>query len=68
MLIFLPIPNRYPFTGKSKGGKGSSSGSHPHHVDYQEAMAVIDIELYWEKLEEVVNNQRHFFVQHVNVR
>ena len=67
-MIFLPIPNRYPFTGKSKGGKGSSSGSHPHHVDYQEAMAVIDIELYWEKLEEVVNNQRHFFVQHVNVR
>lgn len=54
--------------GKSKGGKGSSSRSHAHHVDYQDVINVIDIESYWNKLEEVINNQRHFFVQHINIR
>ena len=56
------------FLGKSKGGKGSSSRSHAHHVDYQDVINVIDIESYWNKLEEVINNQRHFFVQHINIR
>ena len=56
------------FLGKSKGGKGSSSKSHANHVDYQDVINVIDIESYWNKLEEVINNQRYFFVQHINVR
>ena len=56
------------FLGKSKGGKGSSSKSHAHHVDYLDVINVIDIESYWIKLEEVINNQRHFFVQHINIR
>ena len=57
----------YP-SGKSKGGKGSSSGSHAHHLDFQDVVNVIDIDNYWNELEEVINKQRHFFVQHVNVR
>ena len=48
-------------SGKVKSGKGS-------HVDYLEVMDVIDFEMYWSKLDEVINNQRHFFVQHINVR
>ena len=48
-------------TGKVKNVKGS-------HVDYLEVMDVINFEMYWSKLDEVINNQRHFFVQHINVR
>ena len=48
-------------SGKVKNVKGS-------HVDYLEVMDVMDFEMYWSKLDEVINNQRHFFVQHINVR
>merc|ERR1711894_775539 len=54
--------------GKTKSGKGSSSGGHPLHVDYQDAKAVADIDLYWNELEKVINDQRNFFVQHITVR
>ena len=54
-------------SGKSKGGKGTS-GSHALHVDYQDAMDIVNIEQYWTELEKLVNDQRKYFIQHITVR
>ena len=58
----------YSPVGKSKGGKGSSAASHALHIDYAEVKPVTDIEKYWNELEKIVGDQRHYFSQHVTVR
>ena len=36
--------------------------------DYADVKAVVDIDQYWTDLEKIVNDQRHYFVQHITVR
>ena len=57
----------YTNPGKTKGGKGTSS-IHALHMDYHDAMTVVNLDIYWDELQKVVNDQRHFFVQHITVR
>ena len=45
-----------------------AKGGHFTIVTYSEAKALINIDQFWKELEEIVNDQKEFFIHHVTLR